>query len=311
MKSFLQTEQWAEFKKAQGFEIIEFDSLFVHKRPLPLGQNFLYIPEASGETVTKDELDKLKKLAKQHDSVFLRLELIDHYSDNADAIMKAFKFRKAFEEVQPKWRQIIDLKRDEAEILSQMKPKGRYNIRLAQRHGVKIDHYNSRDLPKLKDWQKILASFYKMYESTVEREDLGGRNQKYFEDMVDKFSLTDYLEIYIARYNEEPVAAAIIGFFDSAANYLYGGSSREHKEVMAPYLMHWQIICDARLRGMKIYDLIGRTAPGKTGKWAGVTKFKEQFGGQAVEIMGSYDYVLKPAIYRTFKLAEKMRRKSE
>jgi len=75
--------------------------------------------------------------------------------------------------------------------------------------------------------------------------------------------------------------------------------------------MHWRIICDAKKKNCKTYDMIGRSAPGKSGKWTGVTRFKEQFGGQAVEILGSYDFVRDSLRYGIFKIAEKLRRKGE
>jgi lipid II:glycine glycyltransferase (peptidoglycan interpeptide bridge formation enzyme) len=73
--------------------------------------------------------------------------------------------------------------------------------------------------------------------------------------------------------------------------------------------MHYRIIRDAKLRGCTSYDLIGRDKPEQSGKWAGVTKFKEQFGGRAVEIAGSYDLIEKKTTYNIFKFVERLRRK--
>ena len=79
---------------------------------------------------------------------------------------------------------------------------------------------------------------------------------------------------------------------------------------MAPYLMHWQAIKDAKEKGCKTYDLHGRARPeDERSSWSGITRFKEQFGGEAVELLGSYDYINKPIHYQIFKFAEKTRRK--
>jgi lipid II:glycine glycyltransferase (peptidoglycan interpeptide bridge formation enzyme) len=300
MKSILQSKEWAEFKKSQGFEIFELDGLYVHKRILPFGRNFLYIPEADASKVTQGHLSDLKKLASEQNSIFARLEISDSFSENSDQMLRALGFIKAFEEIQPKWRQIIDISKSEQDILTQMKPKGRYNIKVAQKHSVKITHGNEN-----------LKTFYSLYLETVKREGITGRSLQYFKNMVDKFKDTDYLEIYLATYQDEPVAGALITFCDGLASYMYGGSSRSHKEVMAPYLLHWQIIQDALKRGCTKYDLLGRTKPGKEGKWTGVTRFKEQLGGEAVEITGSYDFVHQPVYYKLFKFVEKMRRKND
>jgi len=307
MKSILQTKHWADFKASQNFKILNIDELFVHKRNLSYGQNFLYLPEVSSDYLTAQNMDQIKKLAVDQESIFARVEFIDQFSENADKIIRSFGFAKSFEQVQPKWRHIIDISKSEDEILAQMKSKGRYNVRVAERHEVKIKKLkikNQNDNGKIKE-------FYALVEKTVQREKISGRTLEYFKKMIDNFSDTDYLEIYIASYRGKPLAGALISFYDGVASYLYGGSSSDHREVMAPYAMHWQIIKDAKARGMQKYDMLGRAKPGdEKSKWIGVTRFKEQFGGEAVEILGSYDFVVKPTHYRIFKILEKLRRKN-
>ncbi len=304
MRSILQTHEWAEFKKTQGFEVLRLGEIFVHKRNFPFGQNFLYLPEVNTDDINPAQLEELKRITHEQKSIFARVEFINPFSENSHKLIRSMKFVPAFEQVQPKWRQMINLTPTEGEILAGMRPKGRYNIRLAQRHQVKIQNAKC-EVQKCNSKLKI---FYDLYSQTTQREKIKGRSLNYFEQMVDKFKGSDYLEIYTASYQNVPLAAAIISFCGGVASYLYGGSSREHKEVMAPYALHWQAMRDAKERGCKEYDLIGRSAPDKEDKWSGVTRFKEQFGGKAVEVLGSYDYVNKPTWYQIFKIAEKFRR---
>ncbi len=305
MKSILQTKEWADFKSKFNFEIIEFDNHFIHKRSLPYGQNFLYLPEVAAKDFSAGSISELKRITKQQDSIFARLEIVDEYSENAHKLLQSLGFAKAFEELQPKWRHVIDLQPTRGEILAQMKQKGRYNIKLAERKGVKINKYPLSTIDS-----KTLKYFYTLYLDTVKREGITGRGYEYFEQLARSFKATDYFDLYIAFYKSEPVSGALVSFYDKTSLYLYGGSSRQHREVMGPYLMHWQIICDAKERGMSFYDMLGRSAPDQENhKWSGVTKFKEQFGGRAVEILGSYDYINKPFLYNLFKIVEKMRRK--
>jgi lipid II:glycine glycyltransferase (peptidoglycan interpeptide bridge formation enzyme) len=250
-------------------------------------------------------IDELKEVAKAEQSIFVRLELVDEFSENAHKLLQSLGFTKAFEELQPKWRQVIDLTPTRGEILAQMKQKGRYNIKLAERKGVKVERYPLNKIDK-----KELGYFYRLYQETIKREGITGRNLQYFVELAQSFKETDYFDLYIASYHGEPLAGALISFYDKTSLYLYGGSSRQHSEVMAPYLMHWEIMCDAKERGMESYDMLGRSKPEEQNhKWAGVTRFKEQFGGRAVEILGSYDYINKPFLYNLFKTAERMRRK--
>jgi lipid II:glycine glycyltransferase (peptidoglycan interpeptide bridge formation enzyme) len=306
MKSILQTKQWASFKSNYDFEILNLGNIFVHKRKLPFNQNFLYIPEMSAKHISPQEVEDLAKLAKEQDSIFTRLELVDEFSDSGFKLLGSFGFKKSFEQVQPKWRQIIDLKPTRGEILAQMKQKGRYNVKLAERKDVKIINFDFNST----DFKKQLEVFHRLIEDTVKREGISGRSMEYFSKMLEAFKETDYLKIYIAYYNGIALSAALVSFYEGVASYLYGGSSRDHREVMGPYLMHWQIICDAKDLGMQSYDMLGIAPTGSENhKWSGVTKFKEQFGGRAVEILGSFDYINKPVAYKLFQIAEKTRRK--
>lgn len=308
MSSILQSEQWADFKASQGFEVIKLDSLFVHKRHLPFNNNFLYVPEASSADISGNQIDDLKALAKREGSIFLRLEMIDRFGNNAKKILLSMNFVEAFEQVQPKWRQVVDLSQTRGAVLSQMKQKGRYNIKLAERRGVKIESYVMDG--KNPNQDKALGIFFNIYRKTVEREKIAGRSFEYFEAMIRSFAATSHLRIYVAYYNGKPLAASLVSIYAKVASYLYGGSSDENREVMAPYLMHWQAMVDAKDEGCIAYDLIGRSKPGdEKSSWAGLSRFKEQFGGEVVEILGSFDYVNKPLMYKLFKIAEKSRRK--
>lgn len=308
MSSILQSKQWADFKATQGFEIIKVDNLFVHKRTLPLNNNFLYVPEASSADISGSQVDDLKSLAKKEQSVFLRLEMVDRFGDNARKILMSMGFEPSFEQVQPKWRQIINLTQTRGAILAQMKQKGRYNIKLSERRGVKVSRVvlNGKDPGQ----DTALRTFFDIYRKTVEREKITGRSFEYFEKMAVAFADTPYLKIYIATCDNKPLAASLISTYDKVASYLYGGSSNEMREVMAPYLIHWQAMIDAKDEECIVYDLIGRSKPGDEGSsWAGLSKFKEQFGGEAVEILGSFDFINKALPYKIFKLLEKARRK--
>jgi len=78
---------------------------------------------------------------------------------------------------------------------------------------------------------------------------------------------------------------------------------------MAPYKLHWEIMQEAKKRGCKCYDMFG-IAPNDDEKhpWAGISKFKKQFGGQEFTSLGSWDMVFSSVKYRLFKIAEKFRR---
>lgn len=334
MKSLLQTPEWVDLKVSQGWKSHNIDGVFVLEKSLPLGLSFLYAPEVTfnlvkshPETVVEgspanagsETNSEILRFAQNDNAIFLRLEILDR--NNSEIVENLTKngFIKAFEELQPEWRQIIDINKTEEEILAQMKQKGRYNIKVAQKHGVQVQVIPYEKL------NEGLDEFYRLYTETGKHQKISFRGKKYFRGMLEKLYPLREAVIVTARYNSVANASLIITFFDGVATYLYGGTSRENRQVMAPYLAHYEAIREAKRRNCVKYDLLAVSPPyqgeeepppltppykgGEPHKYDNLTRFKEQFGGEKVNIVGSYDLVFKPFWYKIFKIIEKYRRK--
>ncbi|MBI3261097.1 peptidoglycan bridge formation glycyltransferase FemA/FemB family protein [Candidatus Berkelbacteria bacterium] len=309
-KSFLQSRQWALFKKQSGWKFHNIQSVIGLSKQLPLGIYFLYFPEI----MLPDE--KLKTFVKavryfcvNQGFAFARLEFFEEFDeanikdiDRANKKLQKLGLRKSPEEMQPEYRQLIDLTPPEENLLAQMKPKGRYNIKIAERHKVKIQ--NSK-IKSQNDNAKIKI-FYDLYKQSSERDGFTPRPLGYFNEMLTHMS--GHMSTYVALWQGKPLAAALIVFWQGRASYLYGGSSSDNRNVMAPYLLHWNIIQDAKAAGLKTYDLLA-IAPGGVAhhKFSGLRRFKEQFGGRSVRVLGSYDLIIDPLRYKLFVIAEKLR----
>ena len=118
-------------------------------------------------------------------------------------------------------------------------------------------------------------------------------------------------ELFFAEYGGTALAVALVNFYRDAtsqeggiATYLHGGSSRERRGVMAPYLLQWRIMQEARRRGCNLYDLWGIDEK----KWPGLTRFKKGFGGNAVRVGASVDIVCRPLLYKVYMLWRKLQR---
>lgn len=313
MSSLLQTKTWADFRATQGWSYENIDGIFVLRRKLFSNKTFVYAPEVNFNAITNFDifLENVAKIAKNNQSVFFRLEILDESSEDSPAgeaeIIKKLKeknFIKAFEETQPKYRQVIDISRTEEEILSQMKEKGRYNIKIAQRKGVKV-------VPSVN-----VDAFYRLFQETAKRNGFKIRPKSYFETLLDKLSADGYTELLEARFEGQVIAAEIMTYFDQTATYLYGASGNEFRDTMAPYLLHLEAIRRAKQKECKYYDLLAVAPEGEENpaspagrhKYAGISRFKRQFGGRTVQIVGGYDLVFKPTWYKIFKSIEKMRR---
>ena len=187
----------------------------------------------------------------------------------------------------------IDLRPSEAEILAQMKPKGRYNIGVARRHGVSIVEDVS---------PRGLADFQCIYEETTTRQGITPKPADYFELLLSFAG--SHASLFFAEYQGVRLATVLAIYFGPRATYFYGGSRDLHREVMAPYLLHFEIMRKARALGHLSYDLWGiapRNQPDHP--WQNISAFKSKFGGQEVHLVPTLDYVYDPAAYARYSSA--------
>jgi peptidoglycan pentaglycine glycine transferase (the first glycine) len=313
MQSLLQTKMWAEFKASQGWLIHEIEvagtprSVFVLERLLRFGKSLLYAPEV---TLPEYSEQALKALALDlrgkatYTPICFRLELLEKLGGTDNSLTAALTnagYTKAFEETQPEHRQWMDISHDEATILANMKEKGRYNTRLAQKKGVNVRiSANTSDVD----------IFYSMFETTSKRNGFSIRSKQYFIDLCTMLFAHNVGELVIAEYEGQPLSALIITYYDGLASYLYGASSNEQRNVMAPNAAHFAAIQSAKKRECTIYDLL-QVAPGDADEkhhYSRLTQFKQQFGGERVDLVGGWDYVYSSPWYQVFKFAEQLRR---
>ncbi|MCL5410758.1 MAG: peptidoglycan bridge formation glycyltransferase FemA/FemB family protein [Patescibacteria group bacterium] len=309
--SFFQTPEWEQFKLKTGYEkSYRINDVLVLQRNLPFGRSMLYSPmvsKAQIDSVQKEFIAKIREVAKENNAIFYRLELdIPQAQSSKISVLNSQNFAKSFEEMQPENNWVVDISKEEKDILAVMKQKGRYNIRVAEKNNIKVTSS-----------EKIgeeLDIFYGLYSKTGKRKKVTFRGKAYFENLLDILGKIGYARVYAAKSKingkDAPLAAAIVIFYNKEALYLYGGSSDEYKNLMAPYLLHWKIMLDAKKRDVERYDFLGIAPTGdQSHPWAGITRFKKQFGGEQLDIAGSYDMIFKPIEYQMFKMAEKIRRK--
>jgi lipid II:glycine glycyltransferase (peptidoglycan interpeptide bridge formation enzyme) len=205
--------------------------------------------------------------------------------------------------IQPGKTLVVDLVFEEEALLAGMHPKTRYNIRLAQKHGVRVE----KDLVVTPGHGLYFQEAVELIVATAVRQGYKGHSKKYYESLVDFFAKKNQpvggvaLSVYKALYQNRLLASAIMLDFGSTRTYLFGGSSEEDKQVMAPYALHWQAMLDGKAAGLKFYDFWGlETASGKT---QGFARFKQGFGGKAVDYTGAYDARFSKAGYAAYCLA--------
>ena len=146
---------------------------------------------------------------------------------------------------------LVDITSDEDEILSRMRPKTRYNIRLAERRGVRVRIGTSDDL----------AEWYLLYLETAERNGIARHDFRHFAsvfaDTSEGAGGVDRPQLLLAERDGSLLAGLILTIAGNRATYLYGASGKEGRETMAAYALQMEAIRRARTAGCVTYDMFG------------------------------------------------------
>jgi len=267
----------------------------------PSGQCFYYIPEGpvlpgdewAAEEVLEATLAEIDDRRRSEQLTVSHLRIEPRWERLPECV-RGFRQVRAFRDryMEPRHTLCVDLRPPEAAILAQMKPKGRYNIGVAQRHGVVVVEDTS---------SRGLFDFLHIYDAMADRQGLRPKPHSYFERMVDLLAAQGRGELFFAEHDGERIATALVVHFGPRATYFFGGSLHEHRNLMAPYLLHFEIMRRAKARGIESYDFWGvapRTEPDHP--WADISVFKRKFGGADVRLVPTLVLIFDPVAYEHY-----------
>ncbi len=359
--SYFQSKNWADFQSEyfnRKFWFVNFyennkiiSSCLVIKIDLPFKKNYLYIPAGPNlydytSEIYKNLIIEISKIAKIEKSIFLKLEstfsdkdmfdgsissnLMTFYNNSYNFFVKNLGFSKSYENKIPNNTLLIDLSKDENQILKEMKQKGRYNIKKAIEYGIKIEKTKN---PESKEFEV----FWQLTKETTKRDNFSSNLKDYYINLLN-FLNTKNIETYLysAYFENKIIASAICVFYKNKATYYYGASSNKYRNLMAPYLLQWQMIKDAKENNIKIYDFLGisplyyeeagnyvindnfnkkrfkkREAVENflnNHNFSGITEFKTKFGGEITNYIGSCDLIYNKFWYFIIKISKKFRK---
>lgn len=204
---------------------------------------------------------------------------------------------------QPEATRIIDLIQSEEDILKQMHPKGRYNIKLAEKSGVKIKHCLFIDEVVEED----IEAYEKLASETAKRDGFTGGSTKRYAAFLAHIP-GSFLLLAYAPDHAEPIAG-LIGVHDVGRTgiYYYGASDYHYRAMMAPYLLQWEAIKMCKKAGSTRYDLLGIAPPDQLHHpWSGISDFKAKFGGTVVTYPPEQEIVLKPVMKRLLQMKRRI-----
>ncbi len=287
--NFLQSIEWAEFKKKEGWN---YYFLHFYKDDNLVGYTLLlekiekifkihYIPR--GPNIKKIEylpeiLSLIEKFSKDNKASFLKIEPSFEYNESLLVYFKDYKL--SHKSYQPEDTAIIYLEED---ILKNIPSKKRGRVR-NKSNLIFRETYN-------------IESFYTLYSNTFKNKNFKGRGLEYFKDMKEFFK--DDMKIFEVAQNKKIISSSVNIFYKDTVTYLYSGSDTSFNNLYPGYLLVYNTALFAKEKGFKYFDLWGISYDNES--WKGFSEFKFNLGGKAKKFLGSFDYPINKVLYSLYK----------
>ncbi|MFC1627251.1 lipid II:glycine glycyltransferase FemX [Patescibacteria group bacterium] len=292
--SFLQSWYWGEFHQSLDHKIFR---LGFYKDQKLIGLALIikikakrgtYLECPAGPVIpwSKNHLAFFKKtitkLAKQEKALFLRLRSNILADPQNTSILQQLGFIKSPMHLHAQTTLLLDLNKSEEDLLANMKKNTRYDIKKAQKLGVKVTtSTNPKDIDTL----------YQLQLETVTRKNFVPFSKTYLKNQLAIFKPDNKIQLFKASYKGQVLAISFIIFYGQEAVYHYSGSSNQHRNIPASYALQWQAIKKAKALGFKHYNFWGYTNNPKH-RFFGPSLFKKGFGGYQVDYMPAHDLPL-------------------
>jgi peptidoglycan pentaglycine glycine transferase (the first glycine) len=198
--------------------------------------------------------------------------------------------------IQAPWTRLVDLRRSEEDLRSDLRGKHRQYISKAKRNGVVVEHLDPRHDVSAERLDAAFADFYAIVSSTARRTGFTMRGPAYYRQAWDAFAPGGRCRLYFAVVAGKRVATIFHFLCGGRAVEAWGGMIEPGGETRANYLLKWQSMLDLREQGFTTYDMWGIAT-------GGIRQFKEGFGGELVRYVGARELALSGFGDRAVRLA--------
>lgn len=335
----LQSSQWAALKSRFGWQSdfvtipgsngpIHAGALLLYRRVA--GLTMAYVPRGplvdwQDPQAVKHLLAAIEIACHRRGAAFYKLEPSLPDTPDNRALLAAYGLHPSPQTVQPPSTLLLDIGGDEAALLSRMKSKWRYNIRLAERRGITVRTATRADLP----------AFNALMQTTGSRDGFAVHSADYYAAAFALFT-PERAAFLLAEYEGEIVAALVVALLGPTAIYLWGASGDRERQRMPNHALQWAAMRWARERGATHYDFWG--IPDELGQLAtalgpadgsgvpvdalpinlealpshdlwGVYRFKQGFGGHVVRTVGAWDMPINRLGYGVYQVGIELKKR--
>lgn len=312
--NFLHAWEWGEFHISRGKTIVRrgvYDNgklVGAYEGVLETARRGTHLAIAGGPIIDWSKKSLVKKIrndiydqAKKNGAVFARVRPQLEKSDKALKLFRDLGFKTAPMYLSVEHAGVLDLTKNEEEILKGMRQRLRRALRKAEKNSITVE--TSTDV-------NDIAEFYKIQLQTARRHEFISFSEDFLRKQFAAFAETDSVVLYTARYGDEILAQNFMIFYGNEASYHYGVSTELGTKLSGAPLLHMQAMRDARDRGIKRYSFWGIVDEDDTKhRFYGVSVFKRGFGVDELKYVPAQDLVVKPFSYALTWLVETVRRK--
>lgn len=297
---FTQSSHWAAVQKALGLETFfaqgdGWQCLALLEKG-KLGSR-LYCPY--GPTVTSALaldvcISALKQLAKQTGASYLRIEPIGQVASRQ---LQTRGLRRAPKDYQPRYTWVKDVTRPQTELLTEMTSTNRNLFNTATKKGLTFKA--SRD-------PADMSVFLTMMHQVAKRAKIHTHSDHKFQTIARTLFPRKAATLYIANQHNTPVACALVYDSPTTRYYAHAASDYEARKLHPGSPLLSTMIFDAKANGQTSFDFFGIAPPDQRNhQWSGFTHFKQSFGGELKEYLGTWELPTKHLRYAAYRLAHK------
>jgi lipid II:glycine glycyltransferase (peptidoglycan interpeptide bridge formation enzyme) len=263
---------------------------------IPCGPLIDWNNKKTRETVVK----KISEIGRREKCVFVRMRPQLEGNDNNLKILESLGMKKSPMHLAAEHTVMLDLKRTEEELLADMRRQTRYEVRRAEKLGIKVTRHSD---------EAIFKEFHKVQEETAKRQGFVPPNLKTL--MAEREAFGDKITMYRAETaGGEPIAYGMIIGDGLEADYYEAASTELNRKLPGAYALLWQAMKDLKAAGYERFNLWGIAPAGQPNhRYAGVTTFKTGFGGEIKEFVPAHDLVLSKLGYLKDYMIESARKK--
>lgn len=308
-----QSKEWALVKESNGWEpvylIYEATAYIVAfvllRKPVSILGNIYYCSKGPGFFKDfKDDKDsrahfseftaELKRFVAKLDSGAIMVKIEPELEVESEFDLKSLGLIKSKADLQFKATVFVDISDSEEEILSGLKQKTRYNIRLSERKGVKVEQISMND-----DGVDLM---YELMAATQKRGGFFLRQKSYFKNYWQVLDDAGLGQLFIATHEGDVLGGVIATSFGKKAYYKDGGSFDVKRNLMAPYLLQWEAIRWSKSKGATSYDMVAVPPKSELDNpnhmQYGLYQFKRMFNEEVTEFVGCWDLPIHPQKFK-------------